>query len=68
VPISRDAAAFPFLFPAIIALEPHCAGTHLAATATQRDSESRAKRDAIGFRVGWGKALDKLVDMAKAEG
>ena len=37
-------------------------------TAIHGDAESRAKHAAMGFRVGWGKSLDQLVAMVKAEG
>jgi len=64
----RGAGAFPFLFTAIIAMEPHGAGARYTATAIHGDAGSRAKHAAMGFVDGWGKALDQLLAMVKAEG
>lgn len=35
------------------------------AIVMHRDEESRKKHDAMGFRTGWGKALEQLVEHVK---
>lgn len=61
----RSTAGFPFVFTAIITLEPHGAGTKYAARVLHADAEGRQKHEAMGFHAGWGKALDQLVALAK---
>ena len=53
------------LFTAVILLEPHGAGTKYTAIAIHGDKESAQKHADVGFRDGWGKALDQLVALAK---
>jgi uncharacterized protein YndB with AHSA1/START domain len=55
----------PFLFTAVIALEPHEGGTRYTAIAMHQDEKSRAEHDAMGFRHGWGAALEQLVEHMK---
>lgn len=57
--------AGPFLFTAVILLEPHGAGTKYTAIAIHGDEESAKKHAGMGFHEGWGKALDQLVALAK---
>ncbi len=64
----RSGAGFPFLFTAAIAMEPHPTGARYTATAIHADAEGRAEHAAMGFFDGWGKALEQLVAMVKAEG
>jgi uncharacterized protein YndB with AHSA1/START domain len=52
-------------FTAIISLEPHGKGTKYSALALHKDGESRDKHERMGFREGWGRALDQLVANAK---
>jgi uncharacterized protein YndB with AHSA1/START domain len=52
-------------FTAVIAIEPHGKGTRYTALAMHKDEDDRRKHDEIGFRDGWGKALDQLVAYAK---
>jgi uncharacterized protein YndB with AHSA1/START domain len=52
-------------FTAVIALEPHGKGTRYTALAMHKDEDDRRKHDEMGFRDGWGKALDQLVTYAK---
>jgi uncharacterized protein YndB with AHSA1/START domain len=52
-------------FTAVIALEPHGKGTRYTALAMHKDEDDRRKHDEMGFRDGWGKALDQLVAHAK---
>ena len=58
-------ADVPFVFTAVISLEPHGAGTKYTATALHSTAEGRAKHEAMGFHRGWGAALDQLVALAK---
>jgi uncharacterized protein YndB with AHSA1/START domain len=50
-----------FAFTAIIALEPHGAGTKYTAMVIHSDAKSCQRHNAMGFQDGWGKALDQLV-------
>lgn len=58
-------ADVPFVFTAVIALEPHGGGTRYTATVMHSNEGGRAKHEAMGFHGGWGAALDQLVAMAK---
>jgi len=60
-----DSAFIDLPFTAIIALEPHGAGTKYTATALHRDEDGRGKHEQMGFHDGWGKALDQLVAVIK---
>ena len=53
-------------FTGIIALAPHGAGTRYQVKVLHAESESRDRHSAMGFAVGWGKALDQMVAMIKA--
>ncbi|MGI4848704.1 MAG: SRPBCC family protein [Janthinobacterium lividum] len=50
---------------AIISLEPIATGTRYMATAIHQDEATRQRHEAMGFRDGWGKALDQLVAYMK---
>jgi uncharacterized protein YndB with AHSA1/START domain len=52
-------------FTAVITLEPHGKGTRYTALAMHKDEDDRKKHDEMGFRDGWGKALDQLVAHVK---
>ena len=66
-PLARDAsAAFPFLMSAVIGLEDVDGGTRYTALARHGDVASRQGHEQMGFHAGWGKALDQLVEHAKA--
>lgn len=54
----------PFM-TAIILLEPSGAGTRYTAIALHQDAAGRQQHEEMGFREGWGKALDQLVAHAK---
>jgi uncharacterized protein YndB with AHSA1/START domain len=54
----------PF-FTAIITLEPQGKGTKYTAIAIHKDEEDCKKHETMGFRDGWGKALDQLVAVVK---
>lgn len=57
--------AGPFLFTAVILLEPYGAGTKYTVIAIHGDEESAKQHAGMGFHEGWGKALDQLVTLAK---
>lgn len=59
------AADVPFVFTAIIAMEPHGSGTKYTATVMHSNEDGRTKHEAMGFYHGWGAALDQLVALAK---
>lgn len=54
-----------FMFTATIALAPHKGGTKYTATVIHADEAGCQKHAAMGFREGWGMALDQLVTMVK---
>ncbi len=58
-------AEAPFLFSAVIRMEPEGSGTRYSALVIHSDEEDAKKHEAMGFHVGWGAALDQLVAMAK---
>jgi uncharacterized protein YndB with AHSA1/START domain len=55
----------PFM-TAIVTLEPHPKGTRYVAIAIHGNEETRKRHEEMGFREGWGKALDQLVAHVKA--
>ena len=61
----QNAAIGVPLFTAVILLEPHNAGTKYTAIAIHGDEDGAKKHADMGFRDGWGKALDQLVALAK---
>lgn len=56
----------PFVFTAILELEPHGTGTKYTAIALHSNPEGKSKHEAMGFHTGWGAALDQLVAMVKS--
>lgn len=58
-------ADVPFVFTAVIVLEPSGAGTRYTATVMHSTADGRQKHETMGFEPGWGKALDQLVALAK---
>ena len=66
-PLAKDVAtAHPFLMTAIIALEDVAGGTKYTALVRHGDAPARQAHEQMGFHAGWGKALDQLVEHAKA--
>ena len=59
-------AAVPFMMSVIIALEDVAGGTKYTALVRHGDVASRQAHEQMGFHAGWGKALDQLVEHAKA--
>ncbi len=59
-------AAVPFMMSAIIALEDVDGGTKYTAIARHGDVQARQAHEQMGFHAGWGKALDQLVEHARA--
>lgn len=58
----------PFVFTAVISLEPHGTGTKYSALVIHADPESCRKHAEMGFHEGWGTALTQLVAVVKALG
>jgi uncharacterized protein YndB with AHSA1/START domain len=54
-----------FLFTAMISLSAHANGTKYVATVIHADEADCKKHAAMGFREGWGKALDQLVALVR---
>ena len=66
-PLAKDVAtAHPFLMTAIIGLEDVAGGTKYTALVRHGDVPARQAHEQMGFHAGWGKALDQLVEHAKA--
>ena len=66
-PQSRELfAAVPFMMTAILAFEDTDHGTKYTALVRHGDVESRLAHEQMGFHDGWGKALNQLVEHAKA--
>ncbi|WP_435005195.1 SRPBCC family protein [Tundrisphaera lichenicola] len=63
---AKLSADVPFVFTAIIEIEPHGSGTKYTATVFHTTEEERSKHEAMGFHNGWGAALDQLVALAKS--
>lgn len=55
----------PFVFTAVIELEPSGSGTKYTATVMHCNADGKSKHEAMGFEHGWGKALDQLVALVK---
>jgi uncharacterized protein YndB with AHSA1/START domain len=54
------------LFTAVLSFEPHEKGTKYVALAMHAKEEDRKKHEEMGYRDGWGKALDQLVAYVKS--
>jgi len=54
-----------FPFTAVVSMKKHGKGTKYTAMAIHRDESARKVHEGMGFRDGWGKALDQLVALAK---
>jgi uncharacterized protein YndB with AHSA1/START domain len=53
------------LFTAIVSLQPQGKGTKYTALVMHDEEASCKRHEQMGFRDGWGAALDQLVAMAK---
>jgi uncharacterized protein YndB with AHSA1/START domain len=58
-------ASTPFLMTAILRFDAHPRGTSYSALVRHGDEVARQKHEAMGFRDGWGRALDQLVELAR---
>jgi uncharacterized protein YndB with AHSA1/START domain len=54
-----------FYFTAVISLESHGNGTKYSALVMYADATSCKKDENMGFREGWGAALDQLITLTK---
>lgn len=55
-----------FFFTAVISLAHEGNGTRYRALVIHADEAGRARHEAMGFREGWGAALDQLVAYIKS--
>ena len=55
------AAPGGFHFTCVVSFQPHDQGTKYLATAMHPDETSRKEHEKMGFKEGWGKALDQLI-------
>jgi uncharacterized protein YndB with AHSA1/START domain len=65
-PPGAEGAPGFFAFTAIISLAPHAGGTLYTARVLHGDAAACKRHEQMGYREGWGKALDQLVAMVKA--
>lgn len=63
-----QSAAAPYLFTAMILMEPKGAGTRYRAIVVHGTAEACQAHAQMGFHDGWGKALDQLVAYMKTAG
>jgi uncharacterized protein YndB with AHSA1/START domain len=61
----EEIAKAPFLFTAMVTMEPEGAGTRYRAVAIHADEAGAKAHEQMGFTVGWGMALDQLVELMK---
>ena len=62
----KDADPHVPAFTGVILLEPHGKGTKYTAIAIHKDEAGAQAHEKMGFSVGWGIALDQLVEVARA--
>jgi uncharacterized protein YndB with AHSA1/START domain len=60
-----QASKAPFLFTAVISIEPAGKGTRYTATAIHSDEAGAKAHADMGFHQGWGAAFDQLVELTK---
>ena len=60
-----QASKAPFVFTAVIAMEPAGEGTRYTATVIHADADSAKAHADMGFEHGWGLAFDQLVELAR---
>ena len=59
-------SATPFLtFTAIVEMKAKGKGAIYKATVLHKDPAGRKQHEEMGFKEGWGKATDRLVELAK---
>jgi uncharacterized protein YndB with AHSA1/START domain len=54
-----------FMMTGVILLEAHEKGTKYTAIVMHADKESRLRHEGMGFKEGWGAALDQMIVMIK---
>ena len=59
----RHAPPGSFLMTAVISLSDTPAGARYVAQVLHADAAARQQHEAMGFHVGWGKALDQMVQL-----
>lgn len=63
-PRPTTGAPVPFVMTAVITLQPRSKGTLYTALVIHGDEEARKAHEQMGFKEGWGKALDQLLALA----
>lgn len=63
----QELHGFPFIFSAVITMEPEGQGTRYRALAIHPDAEARETHEQMGFHSGWSAALDQLVVLMKQQ-
>ena len=61
----RYAPSGEFLFTCVLTFKKQGKGTQYTALAIHADEDGRQKHATMGFRDGWGKALDQLVALMR---
>jgi uncharacterized protein YndB with AHSA1/START domain len=62
-PVQKAEGCGELLFTAIVLMESQGRKTKYTALAIHGGEASRKTHDEMGFRDGWGKALDQMIDM-----
>ncbi len=60
-----DPASAPWFFTAVLTFEPYGSGCKYTATAIHTTQAHAEAHEKMGFRQGWGKVLDQLVEYVK---
>lgn len=61
-----ETANEPFIFSAVVTFDPTpSGGTRYRAVAMHSDAAGKQAHEQMGFHVGWGAALDQLVELMK---
>lgn len=64
---AADGKQAPFLFTAVVTIEPDGAGgTRYQVIAMHADPDGASQHEAMGFSAGWGAAFDQLVEAIRA--
>ena len=64
---TEELQGVPFVFTAVITMEPEGQGTRYRALAIHPDTDARDAHAQMGFHTGWGLALDQLVALMKKQ-
>jgi uncharacterized protein YndB with AHSA1/START domain len=62
---TEELQGVPFVFTAVITMEPEGQGTRYRALVVHPDTDAKDAHAQMGFHTGWGIALDQLVALMK---